>query len=340
MTTKTELIPLNKLDQAIVAAKSLPELVNLRALVRSAVDHAKRIRVGNREEYNAYVERELRVARRAGEMLAKAVKPGNPQLSNDATIERLAELRITRDQSHRWQLVARIPESRFKTWLADEKKAKRALTMNGLFLLARQLFPSANGNAHQAEGCEIVSDLQSLVEDGRKFGCIYADPPWSYENRGTRSNVGKEYKGTMTVDELCNEPVGELAADACHLHLWVTVAFTFEAKRLLDAWGFEFKSEIVWCKSQMGIGNYWRLSHEKMLLAVRGKSQDIVFQRGQKNHKSWLEANRGKHSAKPDAFRGLVEKVSPGPYLELYGRHRIPGWTVYGNDIEAQTRVY
>jgi N6-adenosine-specific RNA methylase IME4 len=335
---------LTKLDQALAKAKSLPELVNLRALVRSAVDHAKRIRVGNREEYNEYIERELKIARRAGEMLAKMEKNQGTRLGGNTVLPpgnepTLAELNVTKQQSARWQLVARVPEQRFATWLADEKKAKRALTMNGLYLLARQLFPSTNGNGRTMGDCQIVSDLQQLIKDDCKFGCIYADPPWPYENRATRSNVGKEYKGTMTIEELCQEPVGELAADTCHLHLWVTVAFTRAAFELLDAWGFEFKSEIVWCKSQMGIGNYWRLSHEKMLLGVRGESVDVVFERGQKNHKSWLEANRGKHSEKPDAFRDLVEKVSPGPYLELYGRHRIPGWVVYGNQVEDQVRM-
>lgn len=325
-------------------AKTLPELVNLRALVRSAVDHAKRIRVGNREEYNEYVERELRIARRAGKMLAKmekhpAGRPSENRLHDVTNLPpTLSDLSITKMQSARWQLVGRIPENQFESWLAGEKKAKRALTFNGLYNLARQLFPSSNNNGGK-HNCKIVTDLQSLIDDGCKFGCIYADPPWSYDNRGTRSNVEKEYKATMTVNELCAEPIGQLAADTCHLHLWVTVAFTFEAKRLLDAWGFEFKSEIIWCKSQMGIGNYWRLSHEKMLLGTRGNSADVVFQRGQKNHKSWLETKRGKHSNKPDAFRALVEKVSPGPYLELYGRHRIPDWVVYGNDVEAQTRI-
>jgi hypothetical protein len=114
----------------------------------------------------------------------------------------------------------------------------------------------AVGAQPSSETCEI-KDLFEAAEAGKKFGCIYADPPWLYDNQGTRAATGNHYDG-LTVDQLCELPVKRLAADDAHLHLWTTNGFLFDCKRIMDAWGFEFRSSLVWVKPQMGIGNYWR----------------------------------------------------------------------------------
>ena len=173
----------------------------------------------------------------------------------------------------------------------------------------------------------IVSDLSSLT--GHVFGTIYADPPWRYGNQGTRAATDNHY-GTMTVDEFCEMPVGELADDNAHLHLWTTNAFLPESFRLIEAWGFEYRSMFIWCKSQMGIGNYWRVSHEILLLGIRGNAKSFAA----KNLKSWAEFPRGRHSAKPEEIRLMIEAASAGPYLELFGRKSVAGWTVFGNQVE------
>lgn len=172
-----------------------------------------------------------------------------------------------------------------------------------------------------------TSDLSTL--SGTEFGTIYADPPWQYGNQGTRASTDNHY-GTMTVDDLCKMPIAQLASENSHLHLWTTNAFLFEAKRVMEAWGFEYRSVFVWVKPQMGIGNYWRVSHEFMLLGIRGSAKSFA----EKNHMSWKSFKRTKHSAKPDEVRSVVEKVSPGPFLELFGRKPIKGWTVFGNQIQ------
>lgn len=177
------------------------------------------------------------------------------------------------------------------------------------------------------EQCCTVDDLQSLVAKEMKFGCIYADPPWQYGNQGTRAATDNHYS-TMTIEEIVALPIPELAADECHLHLWTTNGFLRDALGLLDKWGFEFKSTFVWVKPQLGIGNYWRCSHEIMLLGVRG---GLTFP--PTNYKSWIEFDRTEHSAKPEKVRGLIETVSPAPRLELFGRVAAPGWWVWGNQI-------
>lgn len=179
-------------------------------------------------------------------------------------------------------------------------------------------------------GCS-TDDLNSLVAAGRKFACVYADPPWQYGNQATRAATDNHYP-TMPLEEICGLPVKHLAADCAHLHLWTTNAFLFDAKRVMEAWGFEYKSCRVWVKPQMGIGNYWRLAHEFLLFGLRvpEKGRFPFLHRGMM---SWLKLDRTKHSAKPDEFRADIEKVSPGPRLELFGRALSPGWTVWGNQI-------
>lgn len=171
-------------------------------------------------------------------------------------------------------------------------------------------------------------DLTRLAESGKTFGTIYADPPWQYGNQGTRAATNNHYP-TMTPEEIAALPVGELAAEKAHLHLWTTNAFLFECPKIFEAWGFEYKGVFVWVKPQMGIGNYWRVSHEFMVLGVKGGLTFLSH-----NHMSWIHEDRTKHSAKPESVRNIIERVSPGPYLELFGRNTYEGWTVWGNEIE------
>lgn len=183
------------------------------------------------------------------------------------------------------------------------------------------------GIATKGGGCT-VDDLAKLSGLGQKFGTIYADPPWSYGNQGTRASTDKHYV-TMTVDAIASLPVADLAADYCHLHLWTTNAFLFECPRLMDAWGFKYQGVFVWCKPQMGIGNCYRVSHEFLLLGIKGEPRTFPVH----NIKSYDVVKRGKHSAKPEKFRRMIETVSPGPRLEMFGRAAVENWTVWGNEI-------
>lgn len=176
-----------------------------------------------------------------------------------------------------------------------------------------------------------MKSLEDLIAEGKKFGTIYADPPWRYNNAGTRSAAAKEY-GTMAVEEIMALPVAQLAEDDAHLHLWTTNAFLFESKYIIEAWGFTYKSMLVWVKPQMGIGNYWRVSHEILLLGVRGR---CPF--GRRDFKSWVEHQRTPHSVKPESVRHMVEAVSPEPRLEMFARRPTKGWTAWGNDVRRRS---
>ena len=178
----------------------------------------------------------------------------------------------------------------------------------------------------------IVSDLNLLVQDGHKFRTVLADPPWRYSNTSSRGAAENHYP-TMAIDDICKEPITAVTEIDAHLHLWTTNAFLEAAFRVVRAWGFEYKSCLVWVKPTIGMGNYWRLSHEYLVFAMRGS---LPF--GRNDISSWQMAPRTKHSKKPYRFRELIEQVSPGPYLELYGREEHPStdWTVYGNQVERR----
>jgi N6-adenosine-specific RNA methylase IME4 len=199
------------------------------------------------------------------------------------------------------------------------------LTTASILILAKLLRNQANND--EISEASSAETLHGLIAGGQKFACIYADPPWKYGNQGTRAATDNHYP-TMTPDEIASLPVGNLAADNAHLHLWTTNAFLFEAQKIVESWGFNYKSVQIWAKPQMGIGNYWRVSHEFMLLGVRGNCPFL-----DRSQMSWTLAPRTGHSTKPEIFRKMIEKVSPRPRLELFGRRLADDWTVWGNQI-------
>jgi len=226
--------------------------------------------------------------------------------------------------------VASVPEKLFESYLAKTNgPGGGGISSAEVLRLARKI--RAHGQASEpiampSDGVQ-ASSLEALIEAGNQFACIYADPPWRYGNQGTRSATDGHYP-TMCLDDIASLPVADLAADDAHLHLWVTSSFLFEAEYILRSWGFDYRSSFVWVKPQLGLGNYWRCAHEFLLLGVRGSA-------GFNDHslRSWIREPRGLHSAKPEVVRSLIEQVSSGPFLELFGRRPEPGWTVWGNQL-------
>lgn len=169
---------------------------------------------------------------------------------------------------------------------------------------------------------------QSSLMD--QFATVVVDPPWRYDNSATRGAAADHY-GTMSLDELrrLTIPAGEKA----HLYLWATNAFLRDAFDLMDLWHFDYKATLVWVKPTMGMGNYFRISHEFILFGTRGGLKTL-----RRDCWSWFQAPRGLHSAKPDAFYELVESCSPGPYCDMFTRdrgalfQRREGWTSWGNE--------
>lgn len=188
---------------------------------------------------------------------------------------------------------------------------------------------------------EAAANLRAFVGEQR-FGTVLADPPWRFTNR--TGKVAPEHRrlsryGTMTVEEICALPVAEMLAPVAHCCLWVPNALLPEGITVLRAWGFEYKSNIVWHKVRKdggsdgrGVGFYFRNVTELVLFGVRGKNaRTLAPGRRQVN---LVAARKREHSRKPDEIFPIVEACSPGPRLELFARGTRPGWTVWGNQAD------
>jgi N6-adenosine-specific RNA methylase IME4 len=188
-----------------------------------------------------------------------------------------------------------------------------------------------------------AEDLLVKVTD--RFSTILADPPWQFQNR--TGKVAPEHRRllrypTMELQEIMDMPLGSIAAARSHLYLWVPNALLMEGLQVMKAWGFTYKSNIVWFKVRKdggpdgrGVGFYFRNVTELILFGVRGSMRTLAPGRTQVN---MLATRKREHSRKPDEIFDLIEACSPGPYLELFARFRRPGWSQWGNeDVERNS---
>lgn len=329
----TQLVKYEEARRALAEARSVDE-------AKDILDKAEALRHYARQREDVELERwvseiKARAYVRIGEIsreLEKA-KPGPtgkivPSAEKKLKSDALHAAGISTSTAHRAEQLAAhtdLVESYIAEKAVQGKPVKITDVLAAVAKHAKQERPRRRLHEVGREYCT-TDDLSSLT--GQEFGTIYADPPWDYGNQSTRGANNDHYVG-MTVDEICALPIRPLAAKAAHLHLWTTNGFLFEAQRVLEAWGFTYKSCYVWVKPQIGMGNYWRVSHEFLLLGVRGS---LTFP--DKRLKSWGQFRRGKHSAKPEQIRDLIHKASPGPRLELFARRPVEGWTCWGNEIK------
>jgi N6-adenosine-specific RNA methylase IME4 len=321
---------LSRARTALAAAKTVTDFAQIADHAEAVRYAAKRAGIASEISRDA-AEIKLLAERGAGTLLAKMEKHkgGRPNKTGNVVLPvSLDEIGIDKMRSSRWQQIASVPQAAFDAYLAGAVEPTSA----GILKIAAKAKATAPRRSSISTPEAVrIGGLDEI--DGQKFGCIYADPPWKYGNQSTRASTDNHYQ-TMTVEQVCEMPVGNLAAADAHLHLWTTNAFLFDAKQVIEAWGFEYRSCFVWVKPQMGIGNYWRVSHEFLLLGIRGNAKRFAS----RSLTSWGAFDRSKHSRKPDEIRQMVERASPGPYLEIFGREPVPGWTVFGNEIEPQRR--
>ncbi len=187
-----------------------------------------------------------------------------------------------------------------------------------------------------------AGDLRLALAGGR-FATVLADPPWQFVNR--TGKVAPEHRrlaryGTLDLDAICALPVREALLPTAHLYLWVPNALLPDGLRVLEAWGFAYKSNIVWHKIRRdggpdgrGVGFYFRNVTELLLFGVRGRNaRTLAPGRRQVNY---LATRKREHSRKPDEAFGIIEACSPGPFLELFARGQRPGWAAWGDQATA-----
>ncbi len=195
----------------------------------------------------------------------------------------------------------------------------------------------------RATGAESAAeDLRRL--EGGPFSTVLADPPWRFMNR--TGKVAPEHRrlsryDTMTTAAIRALPVAEVATENAHLYLWVPNALIADGLRVMESWGFTYKSNIVWAKRRKdggpdgrGVGFYFRNVTELILFGVRGSMRTLAPGRRQVN---MIETRKREHSRKPDEQYDIIEACSPGPYVELFARYAWQGWTSWG--LEADDEV-
>ena len=183
-------------------------------------------------------------------------------------------------------------------------------------------------------------ELLDFVEHHR-FSTILADPPWQFTNR--TGKMAPEHRrlsryATMTLDEILELPVAQMARPTSHLYLWIPNALLAEGLEVMKRWGFTYKTNFVWYKvrkdggpDRRGVGFYFRNVTELVLFGTRGKNARTL-QPGRRQENILLTRKR-EHSRKPDEFYQIVEACSPGPYLEIFARHPRPGWHQWGDEL-------
>jgi site-specific DNA-methyltransferase (adenine-specific) len=180
----------------------------------------------------------------------------------------------------------------------------------------------------------------------KKYGIIYADPPWSYQNAPVESKTFRgcaiQHYPTMTITDICALPIHELRAENCALFIWVTFPLLKEAFDVIEAWGFEYKTvAFTWVKltedgsPAWGCGFWTRSNAEICLLAIHGKPKRIT-----KDVHQIIFSRRHEHSAKPHEIYSRIEKLMGNlPRIELFARTKREGWDAWGNEVPNETQM-
>jgi len=205
---------------------------------------------------------------------------------------------------------------------ADPELAERVLA--GEVRLSRAV-RETNRRERRSEAVALPAD---------KFSVIYADPPWQYDFSPTESRQIENQYPTMSLEGICALKVGEVAAEDAVLFLWATNPKLREALQVIEKWGFEYVTNMVWVKDKIGMGFWVRGQHELLLIARHGNP---VIPEEARRPASVVTAKRGAHSSKPKEFYDLMERMCPGQkYLELFARTERAGWTAWGNEVGAK----
>lgn len=228
-------------------------------------------------------------------------------------------------------VVASMPAKEQTKWL--EKSRDQGWTQSEL-----------RDNIRASERVKVIDGQAKL---SGMFRIIYADPPWSYGDSGATvdGSLGKaeRHYPTMTIEELCKLPVKAHALDDSLLAMWVTAPLLLQnpgPREVLEAWGFTYKTNYVWDKVLGMRGHYSHVVHEHLVIATRGSCLMDVPTPQPKSVQTIRRTADYKHSQKPDEFRQIIETHwNRGPYLELFGRKRVPGWEVFGNDSRLWSKA-
>lgn len=176
------------------------------------------------------------------------------------------------------------------------------------------------------------------------YGTVMADPPWMERGGGKIVRGANRHYSLMKTEDICKLDVQSLMEPSSHLYLWVTNGFLPDGLKVMNAWGFRYVTCITWAKDRIGIGQYFRGQTEQLLFGVRKGSPPPKFKTDPVTGKrcqgsTLITSPRRKHSEKPPETRAIIEKVSHGPFLELFARQKVEGWDAWGDQVTSDVEL-
>jgi len=308
-----ELIHFDRAKRELALATNIDEVKEIRNKAEALRQYAKQAGESLTMQ-NQCAEIKIRAERRAGELIPEQITIGTK--SHDTT---LSDLNITKDQSVKYQDIATIPEEKFEEHIAKTKDQGEELTSIGTQRLAKKL--------KQIEQTEIESP--PLPE--KKYQTLVIDPPWPTQKilREVRPKQDIFDYPTMTIEQIKQFPLNEIAAENCHLYLWTTHKFLPDALDILNVWGFKYQCLLTWVKNVGMTPFSWMYSTEHCLFGRQGNLGLLI-----KGVRLDFHAKVREHSRKPDEFYNKVILVSPEPRIDIFSREEREGFEQYGIEKE------
>ena len=314
--------------------------------VESGIEYLKKVKAvevyakAKKDEViqNMAAEQKIRTQRLCGELIQEGqrkgeiAKPGGdsnmPGRNNRKT---LPDLGISLKDSSTFQTLANIPDEIFEDAINDKKEAVNKgaseLTTTSMVKVA-----------HEVKKQQRAKELKDVIieKTDKKYRIVYADPPWKYNevNHQTQGNFQSKTLGdhypSLSISELCELPIKDLTEKNAVMFFWVTSPLLEECFPVIKAWGFKYKTSMVWDKVKHNVGNYVSVRHELLLICTKGSCTPDV----KKLDDSVYSEERTEHSKKPKYFRDLIDKIyTEGNRIELFARDENPGWDKWGNEV-------
>ena len=323
----SSIVKMSEARKALAEAKSLDDIMQIRDIAEAARSYARVARLGL-ESQNEAAEIKIRAERKAGELLREMPKAqgsdyggrtdldGNRELPSNPP-PTYADIGVEKMQAHRWQTIATLPEEDFEEFINDTLSADKELTSAGVIRESHRILAK--------------QDKITPVAMAGKYRVLYADPPWKYGNTMPDYYYGPDdHYPLLSLKEICELPVAEIAEQDSVLFLWTTSPMLEESFDVIKAWGFKYKTSFIWDKVKHNMGHYNSVRHELLLVCVRGSYQPNI----KKLFDSVHTEERTGHSVKPEYFRNVIDTIYPeGNRIELFARVKVDNWEVWGNEL-------